>query len=1137
MFNWIKNKWNNNSFKQYFSLNFSLFWWNKKLDDSVLKKIDNDINNLKLDIARDTLASLKDDFDILTKKQKSNYYLYISRIEEFTKIFKEYPINEEDKTEYEYLIKTYDYYESNNTLLNKCIWLYQLWDKTEAEKIMANLYNKDKYEKYIYWFYLVIKKDNYQVFDEFIKTLDIKYSNDLYVKGILWNICKNMWWTHIEAFEKYYKQDYKLIKKFYEKITYFRIWSQYLNEKYWLINLSKEAKQEYIELEKFIDTFVNDLEWKNLIVEFEIYNIKAVINSQIRWLSKEADYYFKKILEKKDSWIVRINKILNIINSDWNNNEDIFLELEDIISKLNYYLELEKWNPNKTILYQAHTLLAQEYFLESKRRKQEWNISDNYKNKWLKLLKEFKDNYYDKSWIFYKRNFWILDIQSEYEKSKQKVIQYLKEDNCIIYNLLAYNIFEDSKYLNEAFRLYKDWIDTNYESIIQLADIFLLRLNDEKKFFDIIDSELRDLSNIKYFRNYITSWINLNELDKINKKLEDYKLENGIDYDYIKLNAYFEERKWNKEKAIEILDSFNEIDKYIDLLFWKSNFQYNLWKLEYKDTLNKICKIWEENKFSNFTLEDKLNFISSYWLVDLEKSIKICYDFLQEDIEEKYLLELKKVYFKISTSTEQKWFKFNQDEINNESVVVIKDLFNNNEQTIILDWYSNKNYWFDKVLKESDESYRKVIWKKKWDDIINLFWAKFGIEQKHIILWFEHKYNHFQRLIFSKYSDEVLWAIKIEIPTIEWKSDFSNFFNIMNHLWKQEKEKKMYIDDNFTKKWLLTFKVLNHFYWKSYLDIYYQSDFQILISDQLFKIDIWEKIENIILDPSSIISIFEFWLETILKDNFNIFISQSTFESFNNDLNDLQNNFKSNLSLASDWDWNHSKIDIPDEYYSNRETKLTNIMNYLKDNCNISTSDLILTDKDWFSDIFGKEFYYSLLIARDKGYYLFSDDKVIRDFARNKENNIKAFWIESFLIYLNSKKLIYPEFLLNSYINLINLNFMWILVHTWMIHYLLLKEDIKNLNLVIDYVKNKYNDINFIVSSLIYIIQEIENYNWNDKNRIYEYTEEAKKYYFDILYNIILKYFDKKEVDDMFCEFINKAKNNEDKQLFLKYIN
>ncbi|MDD3303112.1 MAG: hypothetical protein PHN31_06165, partial [Candidatus Gracilibacteria bacterium] len=129
------------------------------------------------------------------------------------------------------------------------------------------------------------------------------------------------------------------------------------------------------------------------------------------------------------------------------------------------------------------------------------------------------------------------------------------------------------------------------------------------------------------------------------------------------------------------------------------------------------------------------------------------------------------------------------------------------------------------------------------------------------------------------------------------------------------------------------------------------------------------------------------------------------------------------------------------------------------------------------------------------------------------------------------------EFLLSSYIKLINLDFIGILVHTGMIYYLLIKEDVKSLNLVIDYVKNKYHDTNFIVNSLIYVIQEIEDYKGSSKNNVYEYTEEAKKYYFDILYSIILKYFDKKEIDNMFCEFVNKIGNKEEEQLFLEYIN
>jgi hypothetical protein len=53
-----------------------------------------------------------------------------------------------------------------------------------------------------------------------------------------------------------------------------------------------------------------------------------------------------------------------------------------------------------------------------------------------------------------------------------------------------------------------------------------LKLKDDKKFFDIIDSFLNDLSNKEYFKNYIVTGINLNEVDKVNTKLETYKKEN-----------------------------------------------------------------------------------------------------------------------------------------------------------------------------------------------------------------------------------------------------------------------------------------------------------------------------------------------------------------------------------------------------------------------------------------------------------------------------------------------------------------------------------------------------------------------------------------------------------------------------------
>ena len=1096
---------------------------NIKIRNEYFNTIDNNINNLELDTAKENLDNLVVDFDYFTDKQKSNFYLYSARVHEFTNLFK-LVNNDDDNLYFESLIKTNDYLKNEKTLLNKAIWLYWLQDRNWAQDIVEKLYKKTGFDESIYWFYLIVKKDEYDIFDDFIKILEDKYSKNLYVKWILWNIYKEMWWSHIYAFEEFYCQDYSKIEKFYEKIIYFRLWSQYLQEKYWIYNLSDESKQEYLELEKFIDTFISDFDWKKLEIEIDILNIKALINSQVKWTDeakKEADYFFKKALDRKDSWIIRVNKVLNLLSIEWNDNQDIHTQLKYIIDNLDFYLEKEGWSPNKSILYQVHTLLAQEYFLESRSK---IDLADEYKNKWFSLLQEFKEKYYDKADLIHRRNFWIVDIQSDNKTAKNKVIDYLEQDNCIIYNLLAFNFIQDNKYIDEAYRLYMDWENDSFESVTQLADIFLLRFKDERKFFDIIDSFLNDLSNKEYFKNYIITGINLNETEKVDTKLETYKRENGVDYDYIMLKAYFENKKWNKEKAIEVIDSFNDLNKHIDLLFWKSNFQYNLWDEDYKTTLNKLYEIGKKTGFKNFEIKDKLDFISSYWLVDIEKSIKVCYDFLQEDIEDKYLLELKKIYFKIHLSSEQNGLKFDSNEICEDSIVKIKDLSNNDEQIICLDWYSKRVYWFDKILSEWQNGYDELIWRKKWDEITNLFWDRFWIEQQHKVIEIDHKYVYLQKLMFSKYSDEVLNAVKIQVPTKNGETDLSNFLNMMDFLWKQENDRKQYIDENFTSKWLLTFKVLNHFFWKSYTEIYYQQDFKLLLSDQVFRLDEWDEIKDIIIDPSSIISIFELGLEWILKDNFNVYISQSTFESFNNELTDFQNSPKSKMSVFSDWEWHYGKVELTEEDYEKREKYLTRVVNYLKEHCKKAESNLILSSNEWIDEILGKEFYDSLLVAKDKWYYLFSDDQVVRKIARSEENSVSSFWIESFLIYLNSKKKIYPEFLLNSYIKLLNLWFRGILINTAMIHYLLIKENVKDLNVVISYVQNEYNDIRFIVSSLIYSIKQIHNYKWEINWTEFGYTDDAKKYYFKILYRIILKFFDKKDIDKLFYELVDEEK-------------
>lgn len=1101
-------------------------YFKEKVDiDYEIKLVEKYLDNLYLDISEDLLKWIFEKFDNLTHKQKANYYIYLARLKEFKNLFQNH--NNYDKTFYQDLMNSYKYFKSDKTKLNKAIWLYFLWNKEEAKEIIEKLIKQEWFNEFVYWFYLIIKSDNYGNFDDLLNIVKKEYKNNQYVKWILWNISKNMWLEHIYAFEKFYKQDYSKINKFNEKITYFRIWSKYLNEKYWLYNLSLEAKKEYLKLKDFITSFENNVEWKGLIVEIELLNTNALINSQIKWNIEKADYYFNKSLDKQNSWIIKVNKLLNLINSkEIKHRQEAKKILEEIYNNFERYLDLEKNNPNRNILFQIHWLLAQEYFKEYNELKNKWQIpSEKLKTKWLKILKEFKEKYYNEVSDFDKRNFWLLDIQSEPEEAWDKVVDYLKEDNCIIYNLLAYNFLKDEKYINNAYKLYKSWKKENFEknffeSVFQLADTFLYKLKDKEKFFEIIDNELNDLSNIKYFKDYIIRWINIWKSKKVLEKLEQYKKENWIDYHYIMLKSYFKERKWDKKEALEIINNFDDLNNYIDLLQNKSYLEHHLWKYkEYKKTLQDIYEIWLKTNFSNFKIEDILNFISSYWLVDLEKTIELCYNFLQKNnILDKEKLELKKKYFSLMIQNEQKWMKFLDEEITEDSVVTITDE-NQDKKIICLDWISSKEYYFDKIVNKKDEVYKKLIWKKVWDEIINLFWDKFWIEQKYKIVEIKNKYIYFYQLCFSKYSDE-LWILKINLAKKDWEYDFSNFLNILDNQWKKENNRKKYINENFTKKWLLTFKILKDYYWKSYIDQYYQKDFELLKSDQLFKPEKWKKIQNIMLDPSSIISIFEFWIEDILKNNFNLYISQSTFESFNNDLVKLNNEPKSKMSVHSDWEWNHYKNEIPKDFYKNRQEYLEKIINFLKNNCKIESSDLLLLKKDWLDDVIWKEFYDSLLISKDKWYYLFSDEQVLRRLSRTEK--VKTFWIKSLLIHLSSQKLINSDFLLDSYIKLIDLNFNWLLIHSWLIYYLLIKNNIINLEKVILYIKNKYNDINFIVWSLIYIELQIKNFRWTVWDIWFKFKDWAKKYYFDILYKIILKYFDKKEVDKLLYKLINK---------------
>lgn len=1088
------------------------------------KQIEKNIDNLDLENAKDNLENLKDDFEYFNDKQKYNYYFYSWKIKENTSFYKdENKIS--DKSFYQDYIRAYDYYKNNHSLLNKAIWLHNLWNIEESKKITEELIKKWIYDVNIYGFYLILEKDKYENFDDFFKIVKNEYREDDYIKYVLWNICKEKE-NIIIAFERFYKKDISQINKLIDKISYYRSWSEYLQKKFWLNNISSEWKKEYLELEMFMDSFLQDIIWKKLyLLEKEFFNIKAIINSEIKNDYTKAIQYYDTLLDNNNYWTIKMNKVNTLISSwdNWNKIKAIEI-LEELTKDLDKYLELEKNNPNKDILYWAHIKLAELYYF------------DNKKDKSKKILNEYKEKFlanWDKTDI---RNFNLSYIQSEEnkEEAEKYLTKLLNEDNCIIYNLLAYQFFGEIKYIEEAYTLYKAWSKEYFNYLFQLAEIFLYELKNENKYFEIINNELKDLSKERYFRNYIIVWIKLWKVKEIEEKLESYK--NFIwwkeDVIYIRFKSYLEEKKWNIIGALKIIDEYDKKEEYIELLNLKSYLQYKIWDESYKETLKLIYKLWKENNFLNFSDEDKKFFVDSYLIIDIDETIKICYNFLQEDTNnKKYLIELKRIYFKLFFN---KWNSFPiPEEVTEETIVELKNKNNWDIFHILLDWHKKySDYWF----KKWDSEYNLLIWKKQGDIILNLFWKNLWIDEEYEIVEINNKYIYLHHNNLKK--PEELNVIKMKVTNENWETDISGMFHFLDKKWKKDTELKKYIDDNFTNKWLLSFWVLEHFYWASYISLYKQNDFDLLKSDTIFKLNEWEEIKNIVVDVSSIISIFELWLNEIIKDNFNLFIGQSTFEFFNNELNNiiLNPNLKSDFSIISDWEWNYTKINYEKDYKEKEKEYLEKIINWLKECCKIESSDLLVWEKEWLEDFFWKEFIDSLLICKDKWHFLYSDDLVLRKYARNNENNIKAFWSETLLEYLSYKKIFSRK--TDKYdfvVKLIKLNFYWLIIDTHIIYYFLIKDDIDSLKLVISFVKNKYDDFNFIVSSLIYSILTIHWFRTTIWNYQGFFKEEYKKVCFNKLYNIILEFYAEKEVKEKYFEIIENIEDENDK-LFLKSI-
>ncbi|MDD3793497.1 MAG: hypothetical protein PHI37_01680 [Candidatus Gracilibacteria bacterium] len=1071
-----------------------------------LKLIEKYIDNLYLEPAEELLNIIDSKIEDLSDLHKYKYYILKGKLKTHINLFQE---KIEKKDYYKNFLKAYEFKQDKKAKINKAIGLYNLERKDEALEIIKDILDNTEYDEYAYSVYLSIESEKYDNIEDFEKNIDKKYLKDEYVRDAIFDVYR-LKGEIILGFEKYYKkEDCEGIEQLKDKILYFINWSEYLQKKYGIYNLSIVAKNEFIKLENFLDSFRFDIEGKKLVVEADIFNIKGIINSQIFNNFKTSSQYFARAYERRESSVIKLNEAFSLINENTIESKNEAIDILDVIVKnFDEILKKEKDNPNKNVLFQAHIKLA------------DLSYDKGQIPKGKAILKIFEDKYLQQVKKFYKRQFYSVKFKFIDINSKQHYIsELLSSDNCIVYNLLGYIAFNnDVKYLEEGYKIYKSNHKEHFNDIIQLAE-FYLKKGEKIRFFEIVDNELKDLSDIFLFQNYIIIGIELGEIEKVEKKLEDYINHNDGKDDFISIRfkSYLEEKRGEYKKAISIITDFLDEEYNIDLAIRKAYLELDLGdNVSFEKTIKELINLYNDLDFHN-----KIGVIDLYKLIDRKETIQYLYDLLQNDVEdEKYELQLKQLYIRLLIPLKKEVFEI--ENIDENSYIIIEEQISKNKKTLLLDGYSN-NKNVDLVKSKDTNQYNLLIGHKKGDIVKDLFPTTTGIVKEYKILEIKSKYIHLLQEFYK--NPEEIEMESIYIPNGD---DFTEFQKMGKRIGKEEEDRKKYINENFYNKGTLSFGVLKHFYHKSYIDLYYGmlgKDYNI-ISDLTFKSDKYREVENIVVDISSILTIFELGLQDILTNNFKVYIPQSTLTYFNRELTELKFNWElnDNTTIVFDSEGRGSIINLDNDYKQKRKDFFESIINWLKEKCIIKSSNLLVSKDKNINKFLGIEFYESLLIAQDNNYILFSDDLLSRNLFRSEIYKMEAFGTESFISILLSKKLISIDNYNEHIIKLCKMNFSNLTMNIYMFGYLFLKERYVEVEELIKYSKNKGIKEDFIVNSLIHIITSLP----FGLNILYKV--------FCNYFEIIIKYYDYNDVKKECLNILSEFKQEDNMLKFAKLV-
>ena len=452
-------------------------------------------------------------------------------------------------------------------------------------------------------------------------------------------------------------------------------------------------KYEDIDLLIFSELLAGEIELKELIGKIKEKNNKIEIIIILEEKNEKLEnYLYSKVINKIIyNNKIKFNELLNLINSEGENEED----LKEEINKLKNIILENQNNQNKL----NNKKLIKNNKRNNKIKSKEKIINNNYNNilNNSEINNDFNKNNNSKKYIkkhiilnklknikiFRKINKKVFNNNSNSKKIISIVGPRGVGKSIISVNLAKINIYSKNKILILDFDFLNNSIYTIFGTKKHLINNLKINKNyfpDEKniKNYNEIDEE----KNNKIIINYI-----LNNIIKINKKID------LISGDILLNNQKNNLNKINNNKnSNSILINSESINEKINLLINKLNKIYDLIIIDNSSENNiEILK-------NIINLSDKTIFVSDTNLLEINKSIKLL---------QKYILENKinKNKFNILFN------KYNSDSIN---LNLLKKIFN---ELNILGYlkYSekynkliNKNNRFSFLNKKLRKEYMKI---------------------------------------------------------------------------------------------------------------------------------------------------------------------------------------------------------------------------------------------------------------------------------------------------------------------------------------------------------------------------------------------------------------------------------------------